>query len=109
MQLKKTHHYLQEISDIQQQKFQKFVKINFKKKVHDLEPWEYREALSFFTSRKVESNSLNIVELEKICSAIIKNENYSWKNLNLSDEAEIQAHLRYLGYEIKCFKLIVEN
>jgi|694.fasta_scaffold112135_3 hypothetical protein len=105
MKLKKTHHYLQEIFNTQQQKFQEFVKINFKKKVHELEPWEYREALSFFGYLKVESTSLNTLELEKICSAIIKNENYSWKNLNLSDEAEIQAHLRYLGYEIKCFKL----
>jgi len=86
--------------------FVKFVKTNFNKLPSELCPWEYREALSFFTYSKVgSSQSLSLIQLDKICESIINNIDYSWTDLTLVDEAEIQKQLRKRGYELRCFEL----
>lgn len=67
----------------------------------DLEPWEQREVISFFTSEELASTPTH----ELIVYNILNNIKYIWNNLSVIDEAIIQRELRLAGYEIICHDL----
>lgn len=45
------------------------------------------------------------IEVYNIVQAVLNNEDISWSQLSIIDEAEIQYQLRNKGWEIKCFNL----
>jgi hypothetical protein len=95
----------EEIKNIE---FSKFINSIYNKEISNLSTWEYREALSLFSfnNSNVDSN-ISQEQVKKICHAVIKNQKFSWAdlNINLYSEAEIQRHLRENGYELRCFNL----
>ena len=67
----------------------------------DLESWEQREVISFFTSEELATTPAH----ELIVYNISNNIEYTWNNLSVIDEAIIQRELRLIGYEIICHGL----